>query len=323
MKKYLYLLIGTLAILGVILMSGAIVNQPVEAEVYTVREETAENTITAVGKLQYGASKSVTVTQHCFIESILVKNGDQVAKGDTLMVVYEAPDSADLKFYLGDVKNISSLLSKMELSEEIKEEIKKYGVKKMIKAPQNGTVTGLSVEDSSIVLKDTEVLKISDKSSMMIPVNINEANIEKIEPGQTAAIRFTAISDRTYTGKVTKISSEAKQTSTITGKETSVEVMIKLDDPDELLRIGYSAECTITTSIDENIIIIPYEYIHSDEKGDYIFTVKNNRALKKYLKIGNEYKNGVQIQAGAEINDLVIKNTENIYGGCRVSVKNG
>lgn len=320
MKKYIYLIIFTLTAIGAILMSGYINNIPVETEVFKAEKTSADNTVTAGGKLQYGSSKSVISDKYCLIENVFVKNGDKVEKDDSLLTIYEAPDGIDIDISIDDVKTLAALISQSDLSDELKGEIKKYAVRKTIKAPQKGIISGLSVDENQIISDDTVMLKISDRTSMIIPINVSEANIEKIKKDQNAEVSFAAVSGKTYSGKVIKISGEAKQTSSLTGKETSVEVTVKLDNPDELLRIGYSAECMIITSTDKDIIIVPYEYIRSDEKGDYVFTAKNGRAVKTYIITNNEYKDGISVTEGLKSGDMIIKTPDTVYGGCKISI---
>ena len=119
---------------------------------------------------------------------------------------------------------------------------------------------------------------------------------------------------------MTKISDEAVQTTGLSGKETTVAVTVTLDDKkNDELRIGYSADCTIVTSTDENVLVLPYEYIHSDNKGDYVFCAVRNRAKKIYIKTGNEYKDGTQVISGLNKNDKIIKNE--VYEGQNIIIK--
>ena len=79
---------------------------------------------------------------------------------------------------------------------------------------------------SPSLLRETEsggaapLLKLSEKDTMEIPVNINENYIDRIEVGQSAVVVFSAASKQRYPAKVTSIAKEASVTSGLTGKET-------------------------------------------------------------------------------------------------------
>ena len=99
--------------------------------------------------------------------------------------------------------------------------------------------------------------------------------------------------------------------------------MIKPEKIDEKLRIGYNAECDIVTSTDENIILVPYEYIRSDENGSYVFIAQGRQAYKKYITTGTEYHSGASVISGIKANENIITNANEIYDGQRIKVLTG
>ena len=102
-----------------------------------------------------------------------------------------------------------------------------------------------------------------------------------------------------------------------------MEVTVKLNNPDDSLRIGYTAECIVTTSVDKDQLIVPYEYIRSDDKGDYVFTAVGKQAVKKYIKTEAEYKKGVAVTSGLKENDKIIKNVNEITDGQKIYLSSG
>ncbi len=323
MKKYIILFLSTILCITGIFTFGRITADALEVSVYTVRLSNADNTVTASGKLGYNTENAVMSDNYFIINRIYVKGGDMVEKGDPLMTVLEPFNSDTVPYSYSETDTLISMLSKTDITDQIIEKIKQYCTERTICAENSGMVSNVAHNENEIVGKNTLLMKISDTDTLVIPVNINEAYIEKIKKGQKASIRFTALPDKKFSGEVSSISKEAKQTSGLTSKETSVEVKIKLDKTDEKLRIGYSAECTITTSTDKNKIILPYEYVRSDEKGDYVFIARGNQAIKKYIKTGSEYKDGIQVKSGIRVGDRVIKELSDINDGQRIIVSEG
>jgi hypothetical protein len=64
--------------------------------------------------------------------------------------------------------------------------------------------------------------------------------------------------------------------------------------------------CYIIKKQLNNIILLPNESIKKDQKGLYVFTVFNNKTVKKYVEVG--YNNGLNqvITKGLNFNDIVI-----------------
>ncbi len=323
MKKYIILFLSTILCITGIFTFGRMTADAFEVSVYIVKLSSADNTVTASGKLAYNTENNIMSDNYFIINKIYVNGGDTVKKGDPLMTVLEPVSSDMIPYSYSETDTLISMLSKTDISEEILSKIKKYCNERTICAKTDGVVSNIAHSENEIVKKNTLLMKISDSDTLVVPVNINEAYIEKIKTGQKATIKFTALPDEKFSGKVLSISKEAKQTTGLTSKETSVEVRIRLDETDKKLRIGYSAECTITTSTDKNKIILPYEYVRSDEKGDYVFIARGNQAVKKYIKTGTEYKKGIEVKSGIEVGDKIIKELSDINDGQRIKISAG
>ncbi len=323
MKKYIILYAAAVVTVLAILTSGTITNAAVESDYCQVKKADEESTITASGKLQYIKEEKITSDSYWLIDKILVSDGDRVKKGDPLLSVYEVKNTDHINYSFPESENIMNLISKNTVSQEIKDEIQKYALYKTIEASTDGIISSVSYKDNTIINRNSLIMKISDTKDMCIKINVNETCIEQIKKDQKVNIRFAAVENKIYKGKVIGIAGEAKQTGTLTGKETTVEVTIKMDRNDPDLRIGYTAECTVITSLDKNILVLPYEYIYSDEKGDYVFLFNHNAAKKIYIRTGKEYKDGIQITSGVKENDKILKPSGMIEDGKKISLKSG
>lgn len=324
MKRYVYLFSVTAVIVGMIIMSGFLTAGGIyEAETFVIKTRDMDNTVTGSGKLRYSSGKNIRSYYSGIAGEINVKNGDTVKSGDILYTIYKADES--YTSMLSD-ESISALLGSMTGSNDasgIIAEAKKYCTPEAVYSDTDGTVTDLSVHEDDIIKKDAVVMKITDTNTLEIPVDINELDIGLIETGQKAEISFTAMPDRKFSGEVTAVADEAEQTSGLTGRETTVEVTVTLDsnEPTENLRAGYSASCSVITSTDKDVLVLPYEQIRTDDNGDFVFLMKDNRAIKKYIKTGREYKYGAEISDGLKSGDIIIDSKEDVTEGQNVIIK--
>lgn len=325
MKKYIILFSVTFLILAVISMSGYMLSgTAASVDVMTVKPRDMDNIITSGGKLQYRSGRAVKAEYAGIMDELHVKNGSEVKKGDPLFSYYKIDDAytALISEYSGieDAESLLSAAAKYGNSSDIINEIKKYCQIVQINSPGDGKVTDLSLKQDDIFTKNTTVLKLSEEQSMEIPLNINEAYIGSISKGQKADIVFNADRTKHYSAEVSDISDEATVTSGLTGKETTVEIKLRLDKNDDTLRAGYSAECTIVTSTDKSVIVLPYELIRSDDEGDYVFTAEGNIARKTPVVTGKEYKDGIEIKQGLSENDTVITGSSDLYDGQKLEI---
>ena len=325
MKKYAYLFLATLLLVGVIVTSGYMINGSIPGvEVIILAKHSEDNTISASGKLQYRSGRQVKAPFAGVMSDVKVKNGDIIKKGDELFSYYKIDDAytALLSQYSGmsSMEEIIGAASKYASSADLVSELKKYCPLETVSAGYDGKVTDIKYGTDEPFEKNALILKISENQNLEIPVYINESYIGSISKGQKAAVRFSAMPEKTFAGTVTKISDEAEVTSGLTGRETTVEVIITLDSADDKLRVGYSAACTITLSTDENVLVLPYDIIRTDEDGDYVFLAEGSRAVKRYITADKEYRNGMRVSEGLSQGDCVIVNSEGLYDGQKITI---
>lgn len=325
MKKYIWLFMATLALLSMISMSGyAMQGSVTDAEVITLKEKTMDSTLSANGKLQYKAGKNISAGSAGIMNTLYVKNGDSVKKGDLLFTYYKLDDAytamASQYAGAGGVEALIKSASGLGNLDELMGEVKKYCPIESVYSEYSGIVTGLKYKADELFEKNAAVMKISDKLTLEIPVNINENSISKIKKGQKADVVFSAIPDRHYKASVTGIADEATVTSGLTGKETTVEVTLTLEDGDKSLKAGYSAACTIVTSTDNSVLVLPYDCIRTDENGDYVFAARDGRAKKIYIKTGKEYKDGAEITEGLKSGEKIITGYDSLSDGQRIEI---
>lgn len=324
MKKYIYLFSITAVIVGMIVMSGFLTAGGIyEAETFVIQPRDMDNTVTGSGRLRYSSGKNIRSQYSGIAGEINVKNGDNVKSGDILYTIYKADES--YTSMLSD-ESISAFLGSMAGGGDrsgIIAEAKKYCTPETVYADTDGTVTDLSINEDDIIKKDAVIMKITDTGTLEIPVDINELYIGLIETGQKAEVTFSALPDRRFRGEVTAVADEAEQTSGLTGRETTVEVTVTLDssEPTEQLRAGYSSSCSIIASTDKDILVLPYEQVRTDDNGDHVYIMKNNRAVKRYIKTGREYKDGIEVSDGLVSGDIIIDSKEDVSDGQSVVIK--
>lgn len=116
--------------------------------------------------------------------------------------------------------------------------------KTVIRAPKDGTVSSLAVEEGERVLgqmqmSGTELMRIADMNHMEVQVDVNENDIVSVSPGDTANIEVDAYPERTFYGVVTEIANSAVVTGEGTSEEvTNYEVKVRITTPHNLSMAG-------------------------------------------------------------------------------------
>jgi membrane fusion protein, multidrug efflux system len=170
-------------------------------------------------------------------------------------------------------------------------------------APVSGYIGKRSIEPGmSIIpgLSAVTIVKI-DKVYAKIPVSENE--IVSIQKGQPAAIQVGALGDRTFSGAVAEIGVLADPIA------HTYRVRIAIPNQDKLIKPGMICSVILRSAAEHNGVTVPNQAVQVDEKGGtFIFSIDPglSRALRKYVKTGRLFKNGIEIKQGVSEGEWVV-----------------
>jgi hypothetical protein len=185
------------------------------------------------------------------------------------------------------------------------------------------TVTPVKIAKVSYTKSVTtagNIVKNEETGVICVQTFIPEKDISEIRTGLSASVTGTAFPDRTYDAEVIGIASSATKITVGNATKTVVEVWAQILNPDEVLKSGYTADITIITGSPEHMRLIPYEAVNQDDGGEFIYVLKNGTAVKRYIKVGSELPDGIEVISGLLENEEVIKPSEIISDGEEVKL---
>ena len=129
--------------------------------------------------------------------------------------------------------------------------------KSVIKSPINGIVLTRSIEPGQTVAASFTAPVLftlaEDLTKMELHVNVDEADIGRVQEGQKAVFNVAAHPDRTFEAEIT----QARYGSSTTSGVVTYETVLKVGNPDLLLRPGMTATADITVRKLENAVLVP------------------------------------------------------------------
>jgi len=192
------------------------------------------------------------------VSEINAAAGQEVYAGDRLLTLKDAVYSDSyLQLLASRQDTYSQLLEKQAKKEQLS-----------VRAPQDGVVENLSVTEETSVPEGQLLFSVGGTDSFTLTVSVDELDIADIAVGQTAKISFDALSDGTYTGKVTRVSG----TGTYTNGVTSYDVTVSIDQPEKILA-GMSARADILIASHTNILLVPVTAIKTIDGEKYVMAV--------------------------------------------------
>ena len=129
-----------------------------------------------------------------------------------------------------------------------------------VRAPITGTILEKDVERGTVIASATSnvsggttLLKMANLQLVQVRALVDETDIGKVQPGQSAGITVDAYPNRTFEGKVLKIEPQAQTEQNV----TVFPVLVRIQNEVGLLRPGMNTEVEIHIGSRENVPAVP------------------------------------------------------------------
>ena len=304
----------------------------VNVEVYPVKESSFEDYITLPVVAMPNKEVNLGLITGGKVTAIHVDKGDRVSKGMTLLetddvLLKAAYDQAlaNLDFQDAEFARSEKLFrggtitaaqhdgAKLRISTARNSltMAKKQYEDAVLKAPLSGVVTMRNVEAGDILGPGTPAFRIIDVNKVKVHAGIPEKYIVLFREGNTVAIRFDAIPDKVFKGRIDYISPEAS---------TSVRTFlaeILVDNSDRLIRAGIMGDARILRQVHENAVMVPINALIESQKGRIVFVAGNdNKAEERNVEIGAANDTMIRIIKGINSGDrVIVKGQQDLVNG--------
>ncbi len=187
--------------------------------------------------------------------------------------------------------------------------------KSTIEAPFSGIVYDMDLVKGRYVSAGQKLFSIINNNEMIIRVNVLESEINRIKIGSDVVVKFSAITEKLYKGKVISVSP------TINQNTHSCEVKIKVIN-DGKIKDGMYAQVKISAEKYPDKILVYKDAILVRDGKKLVFAVENKKAKWQYVKTGEENEYFVEITNGVKENqDIVIKGNFSLSHDAKVKIK--
>lgn len=129
-----------------------------------------------------------------------------------------------------------------------------------IRAPLAGTIIAKNVELGTVISSPTTdvgggtvLFRMANLDTVQVRTQVDETDIGKVQPGLAATITVDAYPNRPFEGSVLKIEPQA----TVQQNVTMFPVLVRIANPNHLLKPGMNTEVEIHVGRRENVIAIP------------------------------------------------------------------
>lgn len=313
--------------------------------VVTVERMDLKSIVSATGTLRPIDSVEISSKITARIKTVNVKENEKVTAGQVIATLdgkdYEAKrDQAKFKLsnaeskykrtkYLYEIgastkEEYEDALYNYETSHSALEVTESDLAETVIVSPMDGMVIGEPLSPGTMAVQGnsnpTVIMRIADLSRKQILAKIDETDIGNVRVGQSAIFTVNAFQNKKFSAKVvlisrTDVTSSWDTTSTLSSASTSASVIyyyvtLDVDDPENILLPGMTAQVDVTTSNKLNALAIPISALKTNSNGAYVLLCqgkgKDRQIIEQPVQTGIYSDEYVEIVSGLNEGDTLL-----------------
>ena len=189
-----------------------------------------------------------------------------------------------------------------------------------IRAPISGKVTAVFIKagetavPSAMSIAGSDLMVVANTGSLYAEVNVDEADVARVDVGQSATIAPAALPDKSWMGTVERVAISPK---TQAGQSKTYLVRIKLDQEEEQhFRPGMSCRAEISTRLATAapILAVPVQAVRYEDSNDVnrksdkasVFVAHDGTVQKRDVETGTADDTYIEIVKGVVAGDQIV-----------------
>ena len=257
------------------------------------------------------ARRDVEITQNIWEQARKKYDRAKTLKDEGILASQDW-DQADKDIQDAQIRlNLSS--ERLALVEKGRVKTARMDVESIIRAPINGTVLELLVNEGDPVVPltsyqaGTALTNLADMTTLVFKGTVDEIDVGKLHESMPARIKVGAIPDAKVDGKVYKIAPKSKTAEGATLFDIEIEL---IPGPGVVLRAGYSANADIVVKEKQDVLLIPERLVtFADGKSTVELpgATPDAAPVKKVIKTGLSDGINVEVADGLKLGDAVVE----------------
>ncbi|WP_053977240.1 efflux RND transporter periplasmic adaptor subunit [Mangrovimonas xylaniphaga] len=305
------------------------------------------------GKVQAVNSADLSTRFMGYVNSVPVKVGDQVRKGQLLVAINNsdleakraqinagitqataafknaekdynryknlfAQNSATQKEFDDITARYDMAAANLEAAKQQKNEINAQMAYTNITAPFNGVVTATTVKAGDMANPGMPLVSVEGPGNFEVIAMVPESDISKVAKNQKVEVLVKA-TNKTYEGNVTEVSTSAKHT----GGQYVVKIALPKADDKILSGMFATVQFPMEGTTQKQMVLLPTSAIVTKGQLTGVYTVsQNNTAVLRWLRLGRTYGDQVEVLSGLDSSETYIVSAEGkLYNGASITIK--
>jgi multidrug efflux pump subunit AcrA (membrane-fusion protein) len=183
----------------------------------------------------------------------------------------------------------------------------------VVAAPMAGYVSDRSADVGEYVSPQQKVATIVSVNPLRVRIDIPEQAITQIHVGESVSVSVAAYTDRSFAGRVARISPS------VTASSRTLTVEAEVENPKAELKPGQFATVRILLPQTEPAVLVPQRALRTISGSTYVFVIKNGFAEQRLVQPGQAEGELVELKTGVKADETVaISNVDQLSDGAAV-----
>jgi len=270
------------------------------------------------------------------IDSVLVREGMRVSKGQTLIQLDNRDVQADLSRASAEVENARAQLNRMQgliiedavSKQEVENATRAFKVAEasrkavlaqlsytVVKAPFDGVITEKKVEAGELASPGQPLLKMEDSQQLRLAATVAEGDLKSVSLGDKVPILIDALGAQALHGVVSQILPAGDpQTHTFT---------VKVDLPlTPGLKSGMFGRLELDKGVTQTMLVPPSAIVERGEMTSVFVVGSDQIGRLRWVKVGRRFDKQSEILSGVNVGERMLLEGARGVDGTLVQIVN-
>jgi len=182
-----------------------------------------------------------------------------------------------------------------------------------VTAPMAGYIADRPADVGEYISPQQKVATIVNINPLRVKIDVPEQAIPQIRQGESVSVGVAAYTDRTFSGRIARISPN------VTANSRTLSVEADVDNPNGELKPGQFATIRVLLPQKGTAVMVPQRALRTISGATYVFVIKNGFAQQRLIQGGQTESDMVEIKSGISADEVVaISNVDQLSDGVAV-----
>jgi multidrug efflux pump subunit AcrA (membrane-fusion protein) len=180
-------------------------------------------------------------------------------------------------------------------------------------APISGFVSARDADPGEFVSTSTKVVSLVRTNPLRVKIDIPEQAVPQMKVGLSVSVTTSAFPDRSFAGRIARISPN------VTAASRTLTIEAEVENSNNELKPGQFATVRILQPQTEPAVLVPAKAVRTEGNVSRVFVIKDGVAQQRLVQIGQAEGDMIEIKSGIAADEIVATgNIEQLNDGTAI-----